>query len=130
MTRRAELLAVFAGGCAGALARVLVADAVVHDPGRWPWATLLVNVAGAFVLGLVVAGGPNRPTEPEWLAALLGPGLCGALTTFATFQLELLTMLDDGRAGLALGYAGASLALGLGAVQLAAVIEDRRGARA
>ena len=101
---------VFAGGIAGALARAVVAEALPHDPGEWPWATLLVNIAGAFVLGLVAARSLRR--------ALIGQGVCGALTTFSTFQLELLQMLDAGRDGLALAYAGASLAAGLAAAEL------------
>jgi len=105
-----ELAAVFAGGVAGAMARAGVLEALPHDPGRWPWATLLVNVAGAFVLGAVAAHGPRR--------ALLGQGFCGALTTFSTLQLELLQMLDAGRTGLALAYAGVSLAAGLAAAEL------------
>ena len=105
-----ELGSVFIGGVAGALARAGVAEALPHDPGHWPWATLLVNVAGAFVLGAVAAHGARR--------ALLGQGFCGALTTFSTFQLELLQMLDDARAGLALAYAAVSIALGLAAAEL------------
>ena len=100
----------FTGGIAGALARAVVAEALPHDPGQWPWATLLVNVAGAFVLGLVAARGFRR--------ALIGQGFCGALTTFSTFQLELLRMLDAGRLGLALTYAAVSLVLGLAAAEL------------
>jgi CrcB protein len=115
VSRRTELLAVFAGGCAGALARVALAEAWPPDPAAWPWATLLVNVAGAFVLGLVVTGGPR--------GALLGPGFCGALTTFSTLQLELLQMLDDGRVALAAAYLAASVVAGLGAFDLGA----RRG---
>ena len=105
-----ELGSVFIGGVAGALARAGVAEALPHDPGHWPWATLLVNVAGAFVLGVVAARGARR--------ALVGQGFCGALTTFSAFQLELLRMLDAGRIGLALAYAGASLALGVAAAEL------------
>ena len=105
-----ELTAVFMGGVAGALARAGVADALAHDPGRWPWATLIVNVAGAFVLGAVAARRSRIP--------LLGQGFCGALTTFSAFQLELLHMLDAGRTGLALAYAAVSLALGLAAAEL------------
>ena len=100
----------FAGGIVGALARALVVETIPHDPGQWPWATLLVNVAGAFVLGLVAARGFRR--------VLIGQGFCGALTTFSTFQLELLQMLDAGRDGLALAYAAVSLAAGLAAAEL------------
>jgi len=109
-----ELAAVFAGGVAGALARAGVAEALPHDPGDWPWATLLVNVAGAFVLGLVIARGVGSYRRP-----LLGAGFCAALTTFSTLQLELLQMLDAGRVALALAYACASIAAGLAAAALA-----------
>jgi len=105
-----ELAAVFIGGVAGALARAGVAEAWPPAPGHWPWATLLVNVAGAFVLGAVAA---RRYRVP-----LLGQGVCGALTTFSAFQLELLRMLDAGRTGLALAYAAVSLALGVAAAEL------------
>ena len=105
-----ELAAVFIGGVVGAMARAGVLEALPHDPGHWPWATLLVNVAGAFILGAVAAHGARR--------ALLGQGFCGALTTFSTLQLELLQMLDAGRVGLALAYAAVSLAVGVGAAEL------------
>ncbi|HET8953911.1 MAG TPA: CrcB family protein [Solirubrobacteraceae bacterium] len=105
-----ELAAVFIGGVVGAMARAGVVEALPHDPGHWPWATLLVNVAGAFILGAVAAHGARR--------ALLGQGFCGAQTTFSTLQLELLQMLDSGRVGLALAYAAVSLALGVAAAEL------------
>jgi CrcB protein len=111
-----ELAAVFAGGVVGAVARVALADAWRHDVSSWPWATFLVNVLGAFVLGAVAvrfARGPGRAGVPR---ALLGSGVCGALTTFSTLQLELVLMLRDGETALALGYAVASLAAGLAAV--------------
>jgi CrcB protein len=105
-----ELAAVFIGGVVGALARAGVAEAWPPAPGHWPWATLLVNVAGAFVLGAVAARRSRIP--------LLGQGFCGALTTFSTFQLELLHMLEEGRTGLALAYAAVSITLGLAAAEL------------
>jgi fluoride exporter len=110
-----ELAAVFAGGAAGAVARAGLLEAMPPEPGAWPWATFAANLAGTFALGLVVArlpaAGLGRP--------LLGAGLCGALTTFATMQLELLSMLDAGRGALALLYAGGSLTAGLVAVRVA-----------
>ena len=109
MTLRTRLLiAVFLGGCLGTLLRAAAAQHWVTDYGVWPWPTFIANLVGAVALGAV----------SEWWAehhdqrSLLGGGLCGALTTFSTFQLELLHMLDDGLYILAAGYAGASLLLG------------------
>jgi CrcB protein len=107
-----ELLAVFAGGVAGALARAALEETWPAAPGHWPWVTFAVNVAGALAIGwlfLRTAG---------WRYRLLGSGVCGALTTFSTLQLELVRMLQDDRVGLAAGYAAASLAAGLAAVAL------------
>ena len=106
-----ELGAVFAGGMAGALARAGLNQAWPPPAGHWPWATFLANVAGAALLGWVVAGRRHH--------RLLGTGFCGALTTFSTLQLELLRMLDAGRIGLALLYVAASIAAGLVAVGVA-----------
>ncbi len=120
-----ELAAVFAGGVLGALARVGLAEAVPHGAASWPWATFAANLAGACVLGLVLARPPAADGPATLRPAFLGTGLCGALTTFSTFQLELLRMLDEGAAGLALGYAAVSLAGGLAAVALATGLARR-----
>jgi fluoride exporter len=114
-----ELAAVFAGGFLGAIARVEVAEALPYEHGRWPWATLLVNVAGALLLGYFTTRLQERLPLSAYRRPFLGTGICGGLTTFSTLQLELLRMLDDGRAGLALGYAATSVVLGLLAVALA-----------
>ena len=112
MHGRATLAAVFAGGVIGTLVRVVLAETWAADTtGTWPWATFLANVVGACVLGVASARWPDGPPR-----ALLGAGLCGALTTFSTLQLELVLMLGDGHAALALGYACASLAAGLAAI--------------
>ncbi|MBE2315483.1 CrcB family protein [Solirubrobacter sp. CPCC 204708] len=97
--RPSELLAVFAGGCLGALARAGVAEALAV-----PWGTLLVNVVGAFLLGAVVTRAPK----------FLGTGFCGAFTTFSTMQVELLEL----RVLEAAMYGAASIVLGLAAVAL------------
>lgn len=106
-----ELAAVFASGAGGALARVLLVEALPAQPGHWPWATFVANVAGAFVLGSLTA----RETQRH---RFLATGVCGALTTFSTLQLELLAMFDGARVGLAAAYALASVTLGLAAVAL------------
>jgi fluoride exporter len=116
---RRELAAIFAGGFLGAVARAELAEALPHDSGDWPWATFIVNVAGAFLLGYFVTRLQERLPLSAYRRPLLGTGLCGALTTFSTMQVELLRMLDDDRIALALSYAVVSVGAGFAAVALA-----------
>jgi fluoride exporter len=109
---RRDLGAVFAGGCVGALLRYGLSEALPATAGHWPWATFAANLAGAFVIGWVA----TRLPVTDLRASLLGPGFCGALTTFSTLQLELLRMLDRNELALALVYIGASLAGGFAAL--------------
>jgi len=109
-----ELAAVFAGGALGALARAGLGEVFPAAPGSLPWATLFVNVVGCLALGAVLvltaAGSARR--------GLLGPGLCGGLTTFSTLQVELVVLLRDGDAALAAAYAALSVVAGLLAVDI------------
>ena len=115
---RRLLAAIFAGGFAGAVARAALAEELAT--GRsWPWATFLVNIAGAFALGYFTTRLQERLPLSAYRRPLLGTGFCGALTTFSTMQLELLDMLDRDRFVLAIGYAAASIVLGLLAVAAA-----------
>jgi fluoride exporter len=113
---RREIAAIFVGGAIGALARYGLAEALPHDAGTWPWATFAVNIAGALALGYLTTRLQERLPPTAYRRPLLGTGLCGALTTFSTMQVELLQMLDDGRAGLAAGYAAASISAGVLAI--------------
>jgi CrcB protein len=82
--------------------------------GRWlPWGTLLVNVVGSLVLGVVVGAGPDAA-----VTAVVGTGWCGALTTYSTFSLETVQLVRTGRALSAAGYAVGSVLLGVGAAAL------------
>lgn len=97
-----------AGGAVGATARwMVVAGAVTTGP--FPWATLLVNLLGCFGLGLLA------PTSRS-TALALGTGVCGGLTTFSTFGLELSMLLDDGDVAVAGLYLAASVAGGVASV--------------
>jgi CrcB protein len=114
-----ELAAIFAGGCVGAVARAELGQALPAAPGQWPWATFTVNVVGAFLLGYFITRLQERLPVSAYRRPLLGTGLCGALTTFSTMMVELLTMLDRGRVTLAAGYAASSVLAGFLAVGLA-----------
>jgi CrcB protein len=114
-----ELAAVFGGGFLGAVARAGLVEALPHDASEWPWATFLVNVAGAFALGYLVTRLQERLPLSAYRRPFLGTGLCGALTTFSSMQLELLRMLDGRHLALAAGYAAASVVAGFLAVAAA-----------
>jgi CrcB protein len=119
------LAVVFAGGSVGALARVGLTDAVVHDPGRWPWATFMANVVASALLGHLATRPQARPPTAADRGPLLVIAVCGGLSTFSTMQVELLEMLDAGRVGLAVGYAAAGVVAGLLAVAVATRLTRR-----
>jgi CrcB protein len=116
---RGELAAIFAGGFAGAIARAELAQALPPARAHWPWATFIVNIVGAFLLGYFTTRLQERLPLSAYRRPLLGTGFCGGLTTFSTMQVELLTMLDRGDVVLALAYAVASVMAGFAAVAVA-----------
>jgi CrcB protein len=76
----------------------------------FPWGTLAVNIAGSFVLGLVLGLPLSAGT-----VALLGTGFCGALTTYSTFSWEILALARRREILMAGGYALLSVTAGMGA---------------
>ena len=107
-------LLVALGAAVGAPARYLVDRGMVRWLGaRFPWGTFAVNVVGSFVLG-VVAGIPASPA----VAALVGTGFCGALTTYSTFGFDVFRLVRERRVVVALVYVVASLVVGLTAAWL------------
>ena len=123
---RARLLgAIFVGGIVGALARALLERAAPAGPGSWPWATFGANVGGSLLLGYLATRLGERLPPATFRRPLLGTGLCGALTTFSTFQVELLDMAREGNVGLLVAYALASTAACFAAVYLATALTRR-----
>lgn len=105
------------GGASGALAR-FVLDTWVSDrvAGVFPWGTLVVNVSGSFALGLLYALTVERGVLPPEARAALMIGFLGAYTTFSTFMLESLRLLEEGAHVAALVNVAGSVAMGFGAV--------------
>ena len=103
---------VAAGGAAGTAARIGVGEALPVHPGQWPWATFAVNLAGAFLLGVLLEA-IGRGAGGTRLRLLLGTGFCGAFTTYSALAAETDGLLRAGRPGLAAGYALGSVAAGL-----------------
>lgn len=120
-----ELLAIACGGAIGALVRVGLLQALPTSDGHWPWATFMVNLTGALLLGYLVTRLQERLPVSTLRRPLLGTGLCGALTTFSTLQLELLRMLDAHRYGLASAYLLASVTGGYLAIFLSSALVRR-----
>lgn len=124
-----ELAAIFVGGALGGLARAVLETVAAAGPGQWPWATFGANIVGAFLLGYFTTRLLERLPVSSYRRPLLGTGLCGALTTFSTLQVEILRMFEHGQPGLALGYLSASVVAGLAAIHLATGLVRRVRAR-
>ena len=96
------------GGAIGAVLRYLTANLIVRwrGPTSFPTSTLVVNVIGSFVLGLLVFGGANNEA-----LLLVGVGICGAFTTYSSFSVQTVRLWEDGMRGYALANAAGNLAL-------------------
>jgi len=114
------ILLVALGAAIGAPARYLTDRAVQarHD-SLFPWGTFTVNAVGCFLLGLIATTALHTSGP---VAALLGTGLCGALTTYSTFGYETLRLLQDGSRFYAAFNVVASLIAGLGAAYVGTAV--------
>lgn len=112
---RGVLAAVAVGGVAGTCARYAVAQAWPAAPGDVPWSTLLVNVTGSLLIGILVGFSEARPLGPV-VAAFLGPGVLGGWTTFSAYAVETHGLLVASRPVVAVVYAAGTLALCLAGV--------------
>ncbi len=101
------LIPVMAGGAIGAGLRYFVSLALPMRAG-WPLGTLVANLIGGFVMGLLAAL-LVRGQAGETARLFLGVGILGGFTTFSAFSLEGFRMIEQGQWSLALGYALASV---------------------
>ena len=102
-------LMVALGGALGACGRYALSRYLLGS--SWPWATQCANVLGSFLIGLlfVQLAGRWGTEHPAW--QLLAVGLLGGFTTFSSFSLESLRLLESGKASLAAAYVLSTLAL-------------------
>lgn len=115
------VLAVFFGGCVGGWARYAVTQAWATQTGRFPWATFTVNVAGAFILALVIVVAAVIVSS-RYLRPLLGTGFCGAFTTFSSIVVTTDLLFAHHHPGTAAAYLGASIVAGLTAAAFGLVL--------
>lgn len=108
------------GGALGTLGRYFVSVAALPISQTLPWGTILINIAGSFVIGffgtLTLAHG--RFPAPESARLFILVGFCGGFTTFSSFSLQTLDLLRGGAMGRALMNIGISVVLCLVAVAI------------
>jgi CrcB protein len=113
------LICVVLGGALGGIARYFLSGFVARRIGEtFPWGTLLVNVSGAFLIGILGALARDNASlfaaPNPWLFA--ATGFIGCYTTVSSFSLQTLALARDGESGRAAGYVVLSVALSLAAV--------------
>ena len=114
-----QLAAVASGGAVGAVSRFLLNSwAVKVWPRFVPAGTLLVNVLGCLLIGILVAVFETRGKDSQLVRAFAVTGLLGSLTTFSTFGYQTIELAREGSPKLAIVNVVANLAIGLPAVML------------
>ncbi|MFM8735302.1 MAG: fluoride efflux transporter FluC [Pirellulales bacterium] len=116
MSSLTHIAALAAAGATGTLLRAGCTTLAARVLGTaFPWGTLAVNVAGSFAIGAVVALARSRPLPPE-IESLVIVGLLGGFTTYSSFALQSVEMVQAGRSGAAIAYLAATNLLALAAV--------------
>ena len=111
-----SILAVGAGSFLGGSGRYLVSLAMKGVSKGFPWATLAVNLAGCFLIGLLWGLFSKNGSDSSNWALFLTVGLCGGFTTFSTFSKEALVMLQGGNIWGFAGYVAISVIAGIALV--------------
>jgi CrcB protein len=112
----AVLAVVALGGVVGSLGRYAVGLLLPHAAGQFPWATLVVNVSGAFALGLLVAFLVDRPGAHRLARPFLGVGVLGGWTTFSALAVDVVHLAATDEEQLLLAYVTATFLVGTLAV--------------
>jgi CrcB protein len=121
-----RIAAIAVGGSLGTLARYGVERSLAVPTRQFPWATFLVNVAGSFLLGVVITLVVERWPPTRYVRPFAAIGFCGGFTTFSTLAVEVAQRGQHGHLGLAAGYLAASLGFGISAALLGTVVARGR----
>jgi CrcB protein len=116
-------LAISIGAVLGANARYLVGGWVVDRLGAgFPYGTLLINVTGSFLIGVVLVVVTERALAPAWVRPAIAIGFLGSYTTFSTFSYETLALIEAGSLAAAAANVAASVGGALLGVYLGTVV--------
>jgi len=108
------IAAVALGGAIGSVGRYLAGIGAGKLFGLgFPWGTLIINIAGSFLIGVFVESFALRWDLPQAARVFLTVGICGGFTTFSTFSLESFLMIERGEFGPAAAYIGASVVVSI-----------------
>ena len=113
-----NIIAVGAGSFIGGIARYLVSLAMKGISKGFPWATVLVNLIGCLIIGLLWGFLSRNASESTSWGLFLTVGLCGGFTTFSTFSKEALTILQTGQIWGFASYIALSILAGIALVAL------------
>jgi CrcB protein len=114
-----QLLLVGIGGAAGSILRYLTAVLTNRFfSGIFPLATFITNIAGCFLIGILMGWLIDDNASNQQLRLLMVTGFCGGYTTFSAFSYENIYLLESNNSFLAIGYIFASVVLGMAAVWL------------
>ena len=107
-------LIVALGGGIGACLRYLIGIIPLKEPYAFPVKTLVINLTGCFVIGLIAALAVKNTSLSPKTMLFIKTGLCGGFTTFSTFALETETLIKTGHIGIAILYVALSVIVGVG----------------
>ena len=116
------LLFIACGGAVGALLRYSLQVAIPAATGKLPVAMLLANVLGSLAMGILFVLIQEKTLLAEWLRPLLMVGLLGAFTTFSTFSLDTIRLLEAGQFAVAVTNILLSVVLSVGAAYIGITI--------
>lgn len=113
------------GGAIGSVLRYLASTGIQNKfLSAFPYGTMIVNISGCFLIGIIYALAARGNVSPEW-RLLLATGICGGYTTFSTFSYESMSLLRDGEIFYATAYISASVVLGILATFLPIIIIEK-----